>query len=536
MFNVKRLNQLENVLLESNLIKVGQQFVAINNDYQKASNEEAKQDSYKRLDYLIDLMIDQRIIDLESDLQQPIGEREFGSEFGATLVKGYLQYCRGRIADLSELINEELRKKVKENEKLRGLAADRIRVAARIEALEKIYKAFKLTRDQEMNRRADDILNSIDSIKNEMAKDYEDSIRQIGTLIQEPLISIRSKNSNTESKKEDAYNIYSQVNSLNVILPFYPQDAQEGAKKATNHINQTIENEIGKEEFENVKRSILSNDREMAILKRILNLKYMHFTSEDEIHREIDRIKISINGLEGTHNGVPLSSPQVIEYLRNLLSEEADRLLQRAREKNITLKGSKGIRYNFNARLKLYEEVQLPVTGKQIADSTWIMKFRKRMHAIIQLLPAGEGATTAAGQAWANFGRQTHDAYAKVLNKAGKVIGKMIGGREGELKGDAITRLLIPATDVLNKDRQSSPVNEEGMPGTGATSPGTAYQVPGSIGTQGPIVPPTENTIGSGDKFQPGVPKKKTKKKKKKKKTRVYEEELTIMNFSDFVK
>jgi len=546
MFNVKRITQLENVLFESNIIKFGQQFIGINQDYQKSQKDENRQQEiWDRMDALIDAMLDSRIVDLENDLQRPIGEREFGSDYGISLVKGYLNYCKEQIADLSQKISEELSNPERDVELLKFLAIKRIKIAARIEALEKIYKAFKLSRDKTLHGKANEVLTMIKSLKNKMVQSYEDSVKHVGVAIREPLNKIKKEDATQEDKKNAAYAIWNHLNTLNFIIPFYPQNAQENAKKAFSRIEQTIEKEIGREEFEEVKRSVLRNDRELSILRRILGLKYRHFTSEEEIHREIDQIKISINGLEGTQHGLAISSQQAIEYLKKLLAEEAERLLSRAREKNITLEKTKGIHYAFNTKLKLYEETVLPVTGKQIADSSFLMKFRKRMQSLINLIPSGEGTLTPAGQAWMNFGKNTHAAYAKILNKLGKVIGKAIGGREGELKGDAFTRLLIPDTDVLYK-QEMTPINEEGMPGMAETSPGTTYQVPGNVGSMGAIEAPTENSFGSGDRFQSkskpgprkGIRKRVAKKKKdqKKKKKTVYEEKLILMNFSDFTK
>jgi len=537
MFNVKRINQLEKILLESNLIKTNQQFVAINQDYQKANNDNDKSNIYQRLDYLIDMMIDQQIINFEKDLEQPIGEREFGSDYGTKLIIEYLKYCKTRLIKLSELINVELKKSSINTEKLKSLSIDRIKIAARIEALDQIYTAFKKINDQDLHERAESVLSEIIRIKSEMTNAYAKSIEEIGLAIKEPLILIKKQDKQKEQKKEYAGSILTKLNGLDTIIQFYPADDKKQAEQAENTIEGTIINEIGNEDFEKIKKEILNSEEELVILRRILRLKYMHFGSEEDLFKEVDQIKVSINGLEGTRNRMPISKPAAITYLRKVLQDEVSKILANMRAKNITTKETKGIHYDFNIKLPLYTKVALSVNGKQIADNSKIMKFRKRFQSIMDLIPAGSIETTPAGEAWANFGQQTHLAYAKVLNKAGRVIGKMVGGREGEMKGDAITRLLIPSTDVLNNDklRSNETINEEGSPVAGGSTPGTAYQVPSSIGSQGAIQPPTENTIGSGDKFQPGIPKKKTKKKKKKKKT-VYEKRLTVMNFSTFSK
>jgi hypothetical protein len=136
------------------------------------------------------------------------------------------------------------------------------------------------------------------------------------------------------------------------------------------------------------------------------------------------------------------------------------------------------------------------------------------------LFSSSVGPTTPAGEAFAGFGEQVHKIYALTLNKSAKVIGKTLKGREGEMKADALSRLFIPGTEVLNKD---TAVKEEGGAPAGGVAPGVSPQVPGSIGGMGPIKAPTATSFGSGDNFNPT----KTKKKKK---------HSMILGFADFVR
>ena len=195
-------------------------------------------------------------------------------------------------------------------------------------------------------------------------------------------------------------------------------------------------------------------------------------------------------------------------------------LIERAKSKEFETQKYKGIHYDFNKKLPLYERTALPVTGKQIADDTKIMKFRKASQALMGLV-FGEDTTgnTAAGQAFARTGKHLHTLYAKTLNTTAKAVGKAVKGREGEMKADAFTRLFILDTSVVDEPKPKA-VTEDGE------APGVTPQVPGSIGSMGPITPPTQTTLGSGDKF---VSLGGNTKKKKKKSS-------LVLGFADFIK
>lgn len=529
MFKVRKFQQFENLLLEADIIRFEDQFSGINQDFRHSSGNDSQEEdgdpnaeAWKRLDYLIDMLLDRGIVDLEQALKDPIYRKEFGSVRGMEISTAYLEYCRKKIRRLSIQLDEEFKKEDRDVESIQRIAAERIQVAARVQALERIYEAFKLLRQEELGRIADEVLKKVASIKDEVSSQNDNTIVEVGKLIQPEMAQILDSDTQQEGKEHSATKVITTLIALEKVLPFYGEETKASAEKAKKTAEKTIKDKIGEERYQTLYRTILSNDQEVQILKRILNLRHQNFTSEQDILKEIDSIKISINGLEGVRHGRPLSKPEVIEFLKKTLMEEADYVLGKAREKTITLKDAKGIHFDFRTKLKLHEEVDLPVTGKQIADATWLMKFRKRFTYIMNLLPVGQTPVTPAGQAWANLGKQTHKLYAIALNSAGKFIGKMLKGREGQMKGDSVTRLFIPDTSVLDEPGPLAPnaVSEE-------VAPGVSMQVPGSIGSMGPIVPPTENSIGSGDNFNP--------KKKKKKRRSVYEERMQIMNFDAFV-
>jgi hypothetical protein len=531
---IRNFQHINDLLFEANLIRIGDEFNGLSQEYNDdkgtsvstASNVEV----WNKLDSLLDSLLAKGIIDLDADLAKPIYEKEFGSARGKQITEAYLVYCKNRISKIRDEIRTELLKDEADSDKVSELTQATLGIAARIEALDKIYTAFKSLQQVELSKLADDVNQKIVDLKQTLSDAYTEPIAAVGDSVKPQIVHLENANTSEAERIKSAKSIMDKLNSLNQLIVFYPIEAQEGAKQAKAKVEQTIKSFIGDDRFSEFQQEILSNDHEASILRRILDLKYMNFTNEEEIYKEVDGIKISMNSLVNP-KGKIRSKPEVIAYLEKQLAEVTDEILTRARDKSITLDKATGIHYDCNTKLKLHEITDLPVTGKQLADSSIIMKFRKKFTEILNLLiPSRALPMTAAGQAFSNFGEQTHKAYAVTLNSAAKLIGRTIGGRTGELKADAYSRMLIPGTSVLDKKPTSQiPIATKITEDGGA--PGVAMQTGASISGMGPIEAPTRTSFGSGDNFIGSVKKK----RKLKKRRSVYEDQVQVLNFSSFI-
>jgi hypothetical protein len=244
------------------------------------------------------------------------------------------------------------------------------------------------------------------------------------------------------------------------------------------------------------------------------------FTTEEELEAEFSDIRSKINALYGSDGKHIESNPETIKYMTDLVNEAYAVAKRKLSDKSIELNKAKGIHYDFNVKLKLHEVVDLPVTGAQIADASKIMKFRKALSSLLDLIFGGQGEDpmTKAGQAWANFGKRLTTVYSKTLNTTAKAVGKALKGREGEIKGDALSRMFIPSPDTILKEPSAQSATFED-----AVAPGLSAQVPGSISGMGNPVAPTPTSIGSGDNFNPAKKRGKGKKDKR------------VLEFNDFV-
>jgi hypothetical protein len=520
---INRIQQFEDLLLESDIIKIGDALAKVGD--KKETGGEAS-DNWNEVDYLIDQLLERGIVDIAQDLKRPIFEKELGTEFSKEKIKRYIAYCKSRAADVDSEIQSIMSDDPINTARLEELMLVKIRIAARIQVLEKVYSAFKLINSEEIKRIADEVLQAITALKMEFAGQYMDFLTTLGDKVKPEISIVESPDSDQEEKFDSARKIIDAFDSADQVIEMYPPEVQTGEKQAKAKAEQTIKTEIGEENFNRVKEEALRNKQEAVILRRILDMRYKLFTTKEEIYSEADQIKKQINGLRGTNNKFHTQSiSEIIQYLTDELAKMVDELLNRVRDKSMDLGKAKGIHYKFNTKLKLHELTTLPVTGQQIADSSALMKFRKWLTSVLGAFPAAQPEMTSAGRAWADFGEKTHGAYAKTLNTAAKFIGRLFGGREGEMKADAISRMFIPGPNVLDKKPAIAPITEDGDSGV---APGVSMQVPGSISRAGAIRVPTENSLGSGD-FNMG------KKKKKKKHRSVYEDNMTIMNFSQFL-
>lgn len=524
ILKINRIQQFEDLLLESNLIRIGD---ALSKAGTKPEGDEENTDAWSQVDYLIDQLLERGIVDIAQDLKKPILEKELGTEFSKEKIKRYLAYCKKRREDIDSEISEIMSKDPVDEYRLEELIIAKARLAARIQVLEKIYSAFQTTGNEEIHKIANEVLEVITNLEKEFSDTYIEFLTILSEKIKPEIEHIEDADTQEDAKIHSAKKVIDTFEIADQVIEIYPPEVQTGEKQAKARAEQTIKDRIGEEKFNKIREEALRNKQEAVILRRIIDMRHRLFTTEEEIYSEADQIKKQINGLRGAEGSrykfQSISSPEIIQYLTDELARTVDELINRAKDKSLNLDQAKGIHYSFNTKLKLYELTNLPVTGKQIADSTLIMKFRKRLMSIINALPVAQPKMTAAGRAWAEFGEKTHGAYAKTLNSTAKFIGRLFGGREGEMKADAISRMFIPDPSAVDKTSASVPITEE----AGGTAPGVSMQVPGSISGAGPIRVPTENQFGSGD-FN-------ITKKKKKKKRSVYEEVMTIMNFSQFL-
>lgn len=502
ILRVKRLQSIQDLILETELIQIGSQLDKVTGAGKGADKDE---DPNEMLDRLFDAFFAMGD-DLNSKLEDPAFEKYFGDPKMKSVLDAYFSYIERRIKQYRADLEKELNQPSVNEVEVERISQILIKFAARLHVLEKIFD--KLSKDSK-GEFSDEIYEKVKKAQDDLADVFSLKIKGPAERAKEAYSKFE-KAETPEAQEEAAADMFSAIHTAEIITDGISDDLTDGVKQAEEEYVNKVDAKLGKGASSKIKQGIFVNRNTAALIRRIFEFQYTNWTNESDITTEAGKIRTSINT-------APDISEEGKEYLLNLVDNIQKSLIEQAKNKEFDAKKYKGIHYTFNKKLPLYERTSLPVTGKQIADDTAIMKFRKASQSLMNLLFVGSDADTPTAQAFARTGAHLHKIYAKTLNTVGKAIGKAVGGREGEMKGDAYTRLFILDTSVVDEPK-SKPVSEDGV------APGVSPQAPGSIGSMGPIVPPTETSFGSGDKFV-SMGGTKTKKKKS-----------LVLGFADFIK
>jgi hypothetical protein len=487
IFKVKRLAKFEELLLEADIIKIG-------NDVDQAANmsDKDKQDAFDKVDYLLDDLIDK---DIQQYLDNPNFINSFTADTIINTMREYLAYSKQRIADNKVKVGNLLRSKTFSADEIRRVNADTAKIQDRIDVLDQIYRTAKI-------ERANSLISTISEIRADINNFYMHPIEVKSEEVKQSLQIIKS-NEQKPAKYKAAEEVYIDFEEIKEVTEDYPEEIKAGVEKAEADAEEELKSEFTEEELEEIRNRKIANIFFTKIVKDILEFEQLYAQEAEikETARLLRNVRIANN------DNLDADSKA---YLSAWVDQIEAELLRKAQNKSLRLEMNKGIHYNFNVKLPLFKTVMLPVTGKQIADNTFIAKAKKKFTEVMSIIFGDSSEPdTKMGAASREFGKRISTIYSVALNRTAKAIGRAVKGREGEIKADAISRMFMPTTEYLDAVDK---VAEE------AVAPGVALQVPGSIGSMGPITPPTQTTLGSGDDFNP-------KKKKKR-----------IMEFSEFLK
>lgn len=487
IFKVKRLAKFEELLLEADIIKIG-------NDVDQAANmsDKDKQDAFDKVDYLLDDLIDK---DIQQYLDNPNFINSFTADTIINTMREYLAYSKQRIADNKVKVGNLLRSKTFSADEIRRVNADTAKIQDRIDVLDQIYRTAKI-------ERANSLISTISEIRADINNFYMHPIEVKSEEVKQSLQIIKS-NEQKPAKYKAAEEVYIDFEEIKEVTEDYPEEIKAGVEKAEADAEEELKSEFTEEELEEIRNRKIANIFFTKIVKDILEFEQLYAQEAEikETARLLRNVRIANN------DNLDADSKA---YLSAWVDQIEAELLRKAQDKSLRLEMNKGIHYNFNVKLPLFKTVMLPVTGKQIADNTFIAKAKKKFTEVMSIIFGDSSEPdTKMGAASREFGKRISTIYSVALNRTAKAIGRAVKGREGEIKADAISRMFMPTTEYLDAVDK---VAEE------AVAPGVALQVPGSIGSMGPITPPTQTTLGSGDDFNP-------KKKKKR-----------IMEFSEFLK
>lgn len=510
---VRKLQSIENLILETDLIQIGDE---ANDIFNKVKSEDDTAgsgptgDNNEDLNRLLDMVFNLGEDELTGKLDDPTLSKIFLDPKMKQTLEEYFAYLQERI----KVFREELMKALNDvpvNEAKVGQITDKItKFVCRVRVIEIIYQ------NKASKKKAGDELDFSEDITKKVAEINDELYNLYSLMVIIPAEKTKRSYSkfqgsqNQEEKETAAQEVFSNLEAAEILAAEMPEEVLAGIEDAKATYTSQISSELGNDVTADIKAGVYVNKNVASLIRRIFEFQYTNWTNENDILMEANKLRTSVNGF-------PDVSAEAKEYLLRLIDQIQVALIEKAKNKQFDTKKYKGIHYDFNKKLPLYERTSLPVNGKQIADETKLMKFRKAAQSLMDLVfGGGVNATGAAAQAFERTGKWANAIYSKALNGAAKVIGKAVKGREGEMKADAFSRLFIFDTSVVDEPKAKQ-VSEDGV------APGVSPQVPGSIGGMGAITPPTATSFGSGDNF--GMQKKSKKKKYG-----------VVLGFSDFVK
>lgn len=510
ILKVKRLQEIQDLILETDLIQAGTELDKAIGSADDKEKEKGSENPNDILDRLLDAFFSMNEDELDAKLGDPAFERYFGNPKMKAVLDAYFNYLNQRIAAYRQDLENEFSKPETNDVEINRITDRLMQLVARLHVLEKIFE--RLAKDGKADF-SDEIYEKVKQTQEDIADVFALKIRKPAEKAKAAYEKFTAAETQ-EQKEEAAAEVFSAIHTAEETTVGISKELTDGVKQAEQEYEEKIDAKLGKGSSAKIKQGTFVNKNTAAIIRRIFEFQYTNWSNEADIINEAGKLRTSINT-------APDISEDAKEYLMNLVDNIQKSLIEQAKNKDFDTKKFKGIHYDFNKKLPLYERTALPVTGKQIADDSKVMKFRKAAQSFMEFIfGKGEGPQDATGRAFAKTGEHLNKIYSKTLNNVGKVIGKAVKGREGEMKADAFTRLFILDTSVVDQPKPK-PVTEDGV------APGVAQQVPGSIGSMGPIVPPTADTVGSGDKFISMGNYGKSKKKKGK---------SVVLGFADFIK
>lgn len=535
MLKFKHINILEHLLLEADLIIIGNEandIISIENDA----------DMLAKLDAFLSMLIEKDIINkakTDPNILQQLSQVFLQTNWIKILDK-YIDY----VSQVLKLEISELETLVKNGQ---DTTTQRARIDVYEQRLKTIWDAYHAIEEAKWTAEVNDLLAKLKIAASDLG---EEKVTQAETLMKYIESGFGKDSENDDSVKDDVR----QAVQVAEIL--------DGFSKKKNRVEPDIEDvdfieivspefdegqsekyDASQEKIEELKKKIKDLSEE---LNRKTGGRAERFTKRDVLIRlAIEELRTwpDINTLEskfvkvrteimtdprrGTDDQTALSREAKSTYMALAVEAYMEARARLGKYKtDLDLKRYRGVSYSPEIALPLYEKQIIPITSKQMLDASRINYLLKIGEWIglgfLKFSDEVEGhEQKVLGEVFARARRATKPVIGRSVSR----LAKNLGGKEAQLKAEKWTRFLF-TSEESGLDAPQSKIKGATKVGSGTvkedvSSPGVAFQTPASIGGSGNPVAPTPTSLGSGDNFQP---------KKNKKSDR------NIMDFKSFYK
>ena len=525
MLKFKHIHILEHLLLEADLIIIGNEA----NDIIGVENDA---DMLAKLDAFLSMLIEKDI--LNKSKTDPAILEQLSQVFLQTkwikILDKYIDY----ISQVLKLEISELETLVKNGQETE---TQRARINVYEQRLKTIWDAYHAIEEAKWTNEVNDLLAKLKIAASDLG---EEKVTQAESLMKHIESNFGKSTEDEESIKDDVR----QAVQVAEIL--------DGFSKKKNRVEPDIEDidfieivspdfeedqatkyDESQEKIEELKRKIKEMSDE---LNKRTGGRAEKFTKRDVLIRlAIEELRTwpDINTLEskfvkvrteimtdprrGTDDQTALSREAKTTYMALAVEAYMEARARLGKYKTeLDLKRYRGVSYSPEITLPLYEKQIIPITSKQMLDSSKINYLLK----IGELIGSGflffndnvDGhEQKVLGEVFARARRATKPVVGRTVSRTAK----KLGGKESQLKAEKWTRFLFGSKESGLDDPQSK-IQGATKVGSGqvkedAAAPGVAFQTPASIGGSGNPVAPTPTSVGSGDNFQPAKSKKSNK-------------------------
>ena len=517
MLKFKHIHILEQLLLESDLIIIGNEISDIITFAKGNNNKE--EDIMKKVDEFLAKLIENDILNKAKTDPQVLQQlsQSFLNKDWIEILDKYVDFISQILKYETEILEEMLKDGGDIELQLERIRAYKGRMAI-------IWEAYQTIEESNWTSEVNSLLDKIKVSFTEQKKNEADVTKKLVTSAKEQM-----KNTDAESEtfKET---VDDSVKVAYIISDFSNKD--EDKKKPEPDIIDVEWEEVQSEMDKDVDDFKKSTDdfntrtegKAETITKRDVIIKsaieeLRNWPDLNTLESQFVKVRIMIMTDERgeidpiTKRRIPLillDSSAKKQYMVEAIEAYLEAKARLGRYKtDLDLKRYKGVEYSPEIKLPLFERTMIPVTSKQMLDSSKINYLLKIGTYLGNILASVEYLGDQ------NLRDQIERIRKVTLPVIGRTISrtaKAVGGKESQLKAEKWTRFMFTSAES-GLDAPQSKIAGATKVGSGTVkediaAPGVALQTPASIGSMGNPVAPTQTTVGSGDKFQSTKSKK----------------------------
>lgn len=514
MLKFKHIHILEQLILESDLIIIGNEVSDIIN--MSKQNGQRDEDIMKKVDEFLAKLIENDVLNkakTDPKVLQQLSQTFLNKEWIEILNK-YIDF----ISQILKVETDVLNKMIEDDEDVE-LQLQRIRAYKGRLAI--VWEAYQTIEESNWTDEVTDLLEKIKIA-------FTNQKRTESELTTDLIVNAKEKMNNT---KEDSDNFKKTVDDTvkiaYIISDFSNKD--EDKKKPEPDIQDAEWEDITSKIEDNVNDfTTWTNDfnkRTQGAAERMTKRDVIIRTAIEELRNWTDLntlesqfVKVRIMIMTDERGEIdPITKRRIAlvvlddsakkQYMVEAIDAYLEAKARLGKYKNeLDLKRYKGVSYSPSINLPLFERTKVPITSKQMLDASkinYLLKIGTYLGTILADVEHLGDEQKNLGKHIARFRQATLPIIGRTISRTAK----MAGGKESQLKAEKWTRFLFTSKES-GLDAPQSKIKGATKVGSGtvkedATAPGLAFQTPDSIGSMGSPVAPTQNSVGSGDNFQP---------------------------------